>query len=251
MMSQQSIYSIQLLNDLHNYFPEILYNPDRFHNIQDVLGYIRSIAHISPYSRGLNQYNSRLANNRVGIPFQSVNLNRVNSFNNLGEQTSTINGLDNRLNRNIPIQPQQTIISMINEISPDSLRIIRPVENSSTLMNTILGGLFGDILGTTNMQSFLDERVTVAPTNDEISNASTVFRAEERQDDICTICQDNIEANHNVRRLTRCTHYFHQDCIDTWFRGNVHCPTCRDDIRDINRPPSVPENHRRTNIRGE
>jgi hypothetical protein len=148
--------------------------------------------------------------------------------------------------------------------------------NTNALMNTLLGGLFGDILGTggmggININSFLNERVAVYPTNEEIENASITTRATGRQDDICAICQDDIDTNQNIRRLTHCNHYFHRDCIDTWFRSNVHCPTCRHDIREVeenrqnirnndnindrlNRqntnPPPVPDNHRRTNVRG-
>ena len=95
-------------------------------------------------------------------------------------------------------------------------------------------------------------------TNDQIENASITFRTTRPQDDICAICQDHFAHNQNVRRLIHCNHYFHQDCIDIWFRGNVHCPTCRHDIRETeqgnvnernNNPPPVPENHRRMNIR--
>ena len=44
---------------------------------------------------------------------------------------------------------------------------------------------------------------------------------------------DNIESN-EVRRIMHCRHYFHRTCIDTWFQTNVHCPTCRYDIRTPN-----------------
>ena len=68
-----------------------------------------------------------------------------------------------------------------------------------------------------------------------ISNASTTFITTEQQDDNCAICQDVIEINQSVRRLTHCNHYFHEICIDTWFQRNVHCPTCRHDIRIVDR----------------
>jgi hypothetical protein len=128
--------------------------------------------------------------------------------------------------------------------------------------------MFGDILGTTNigggLQSFLDTRVPVYPTAGEIAEATTLHTAVHQQDDICAICQDDIEANQEVRRLNHCNHYFHRNCIDTWFQGNTHCPTCRHDIRETsnnrrsqenqnqnnqNAPPPVPESYRRMNIR--
>jgi hypothetical protein len=127
-------------------------------------------------------------------------------------------------------------------------------------MNTLLGGLFGDILGTgngINLNNFLNERVAVYPTNNEINNATTQQTATAQQEDICAICQDEIEVNQEMRRINHCGHYFHQDCIDTWFRGNVHCPTCRHDIRETNseaegtRSPPVHPNYRRANMRND
>lgn len=240
-MSQQ-IYSIQFLNELHNHFPELLYNPRRFQNIQDVLGYIRSVAEISPYDIGHQAYNNRSINQR----------------------TSTITSNSTPIRSEFPVNNlpiPQTFIAMIDELPSIQRTTVNTTTNHNTnaLMNTLIGGLFGDILGNgmgnVNLNTFLNERVPVYPTNQEIETASTIFRATSRQDDICTICQDDIENDQNVRRLTHCNHAFHQHCIDTWFQRNVHCPTCRHDIREVNQqdnnssPPPVPENYRRMNIR--
>jgi len=44
--------------------------------------------------------------------------------------------------------------------------------------------------------------------------------------DICVICQDNL-ANEQSFQLAECKHYFHQRCINSWFRqGNSKCPLC-------------------------
>lgn len=227
----QNIYPIQLLNDLHNHFPEILYNPNRFQNVSDLLLYIRSIANINPYERGMQQYNTQ--QNR-SLPNHIPPINPITHIN---------------------TQFPQTFITMFEEITPSTTQIQMPL-NNNTLMTTLISGLFGDVLNTntTNgLQSFLDQRVPIYPTVQEISNATTEYTADRNLEDICAICQDEIELNQNVRKILHCNHYFHKDCIDTWFRGNVHCPTCRHDIRvtdtAINNPPPVPENYRRMNIR--
>lgn len=45
---------------------------------------------------------------------------------------------------------------------------------------------------------------------------------------MCTICLDPVDLKHRVRRLSRCTHVFHRDCLDTWVdSGQVTCPLCR------------------------
>ena len=162
-MADQHIYTIPLLNDIHNHFPDILYNPRRFRNIHDLLDYIRQVAQISPYERGRYRYRTRLE------------------------------------------QPEPVYIP---------------------LNNSIFGRIITELVG--DMDDL--ESVIVRPTEQEISTATTVYRVNSLQDDICTICQDTVESG-EVRRVTQCGHYFHRVCIDTWFQGNVLCPTCRHDIR--------------------
>lgn len=256
-MLYQTPYSIQLLNDLHNHFPEILYNSGRFQTVADLLAYIREVAATSPYHQAYNQYlirqNARVRQNATTIPSfipQPPLAGTTAAAPSIPQVSQTFVTFEDQL-------PQTTRVRMSvnNPLNNNAL-------NSSLLINTLLGGLFGDILGTpinggNPLQDFLNQRVPIFPTNEEIENASIIFRPTRQQDDLCAICQDEFEINQNVRRLTHCNHSFHQDCIDTWFRTNVHCPTCRHDIREVtnnrttdNRnPPPVPDNHRRTNVR--
>lgn len=254
-MSQQNIYQIQLLNDLHNYFPEILYNPRRFNNVQDLLEYIIEVSNITPYTRGRQQYYNRQNNTTTTRVSPNPRQNYIPPPPPSTPPT-TVPGVSWVNNSTIP----QTYFTTFGFDENPTTRVRMSYNNNNVLMNTLLGGLFGDILsgqplGGINLNTFLNERVPVYPTNEEISNASTTFRANRRQDDICAICQEDIDAGQEARRITHCNHYFHRDCIDTWFRGNVHCPTCRHDIRETNTnstaPPPVPENYRRTNIRSE
>jgi hypothetical protein len=228
-MSQQNIYPVQLLNDIHNYFPDILYNPGRFRTVHDLLDYIRSVADVNPFSRGLTNYNVRqtqnMRSNEQPRPTQSPRANSVNV----------------------------TWIPNINEPHVTTEQFQIPIHGNSNIMSTLLGGLMAPIMGgiPNGLQTFLDQRVIVHPTQEEIEQASLVYNSTGQQDDICAICQDIIEQNQQVRRLLHCGHHFHLICIDTWFRENVHCPTCRHDIREVSQqhaPPPVPENHRRTNI---
>jgi hypothetical protein len=62
--SADSIYGVQLLDDLHNYFPELLYNSGRFHNVQDVLQYIIAVTRrrFDLFTYGREVYSANLAN---------------------------------------------------------------------------------------------------------------------------------------------------------------------------------------------
>lgn len=239
-MASQNIYSIQLLNDLHNHFPEILYNPRRFQNVQDLLGYIRTVSEVSPYDRGLHQYRMR-QRPRTSLP--------MNRYSNLNTSNPIIPVTTTGVPNTTGSTSQSTISTGTTSSSiPARIRINTDRTDRSNVMDNIIGGI-SIILGGVNggimsvneeaveeqFQAFLNQSVPVYPTTREIDNASTTFITTEQQDDNCAICQDEIETNQSIRCLTYCNHHFHQICIDTWFQRNVHCPTCRHDIRIIDR----------------
>jgi len=43
---------------------------------------------------------------------------------------------------------------------------------------------------------------------------------------VCDICFCDYENGDKIRRFHRCTHYFHQKCIDRWMRSHLKCPYC-------------------------
>ena len=48
----------------------------------------------------------------------------------------------------------------------------------------------------------------------------------------CTICIDDYKIGNIVRQL-KCSHTFHQDCIDKWLTEcDYKCPVCRDDSNE-------------------
>jgi hypothetical protein len=83
-------YPIQLLNDLHEHFPDILYNPERFQNVQDLLLYIRQVASINPYMSGRNLY-------RTYTQQPTVSFNNISSLISsvINEMMSDDNAMDN------------------------------------------------------------------------------------------------------------------------------------------------------------
>jgi hypothetical protein len=238
-MSQQDIYPVQLLNDLHNHFPDILYNPGRFQNVQDLLLYIRTVANDSPYQRGYREYNRQVARRVPQVISTFIDI------------PATVPLQSVPATRTTPVQA--TVRTTTRQVTPQT-NLNGLLSNNQLLINTLLGGMFGDLLDVpirTNLQDFLNERVPVRPTTEQIENATLLYTTTRNLEDNCAICQDTIETGQEVRKLHHCLHCFHRECIDTWFLEDVHCPTCRHDIREVeqNAPPPVPDSYRRTNIR--
>jgi len=75
------------------------------------------------------------------------------------------------------------------------------------------------------------EDVIVAPSTEQIRIATTVSKIEKPLDDNCAICQEEVIADSEIRKINLCNHAFHKGCIDQWFERSVFCPICRIDIR--------------------
>ena len=211
-----SLYGIQLLDDIHTYFPELLYNPSRFQNVSQVLEYIRSIAmRQSPYVRGYTNYN--LSNNTVPSPPEPIRI-RVETQEVPTVGTTVLNGTFD-----IPIGATQVD-------AEDPLTILSQLLNPNSMFNTLFAGLRGDT-------TF--ENVIVRPTDTQIANATSLDTVTALVEDNCAICQDPMERGAHVRKINVCGHTFHQTCIDTWFTSNVRCPICRRDIRESGQQDST------------
>jgi hypothetical protein len=96
-------------------------------------------------------------------------------------------------------------------------------ELSGGLMRNIFRNLMGGIIGG-GMES------VVVPLNLSSLRANTVV--EYGVEGNCSICQDDINSVELVRRIRKCNHKFHIDCVDKWFETSVKCPECRWDVRD-------------------
>ncbi|CAK9136520.1 unnamed protein product [Ilex paraguariensis] len=46
----------------------------------------------------------------------------------------------------------------------------------------------------------------------------------------CSICLHDVAGGESYRKLPKCHHCFHVDCIDAWFQSNSTCPLCRSQI---------------------
>jgi hypothetical protein len=275
-MSNNNVYPIQLLNDIHNWYPDILYNPGRFHSVQDLLDYIRSGADVNPYTRGLTLYNSwRYAGtsrapsavsgasttttpHNVVNPYASSTPTPAVSIPSSTHTTTTTTSSPPTIPPTITslstgvaaggagarLPPATSVVSIFEymmdngtDITPTTnIRASIPLTFSDTTNNrlgtSILSALLGLSPSSGGLESFLNQNVTVRPSQEQIDRNTTLSTAGRTQDDNCAICQDSIDSGQEMRRINHCSHLFHKECIDTWLATNVHCPTCRHDIRE-------------------
>lgn len=216
-------YTISLLNDLHEHFPDLLYRPQDFHSVQDVLQYIIRVANRNPYEIGRSQYQS----SQPAQPSQpsSRSYFHTQSPANLRGQLNT--------NRSISTLLRSTLFSPIIHRNP-----IPPVQMSPT--DNIVLDFINQLYAPQNNEgadiniSILNDRVIVRPTDEQIEAGTLILTANQVNQDNCAICQDPIEIGQTIRMIRHCTHRFHKDCIDPWFQQHVTCPTCRHDIRELN-----------------
>ena len=227
-----SNYHAPILNDLHNYFPEILYNPGRFQTTQDLLQYIIQVANENPYLRGQAQYNyyqSRLQNApRAPHTLPSASPSIPSALPSAPHAQPSAPEY-------APPSPDRVHAARISRFGVEDdgrsfLNILYAPQGSSPLRQD---GFLSNLLGLLYApQNFLDP-VIVHPSTQQIDEATSVETALVTQDDNCAICQEEIGEGQEMRTIDHCNHTFHQHCIDIWFQRNVRCPTCRHDIRDF------------------
>jgi hypothetical protein len=194
MADNRPYYDIQFLNDIHSYFPDILYRPERFSTVASLLQYIRTQA-----SARYDLFSNAQRNHVVNTP---------------------------------PANNRSTA-HIIHTTSPSPPPLVRTRTQAYEVMplNSLLTTLIG--LGQLGQDQDFMDAVQVAPSAQQVER-STQLRQANAQDETarCSICQDSFTSGQAIRFLRHCRHEFHRGCIDTWFQSNVHCPMCRWDIRE-------------------
>lgn len=130
--------------------------------------------------------------------------------------------------------------------------------NDQRVLNALLGPLINanavnnprngnDLLGPNLFTNILESMFPVPeessiPTAAAIDAASTLHTTVP-DDTVCPICQEHDSfgeprPTEQWRRLN-CTHVFHTACIGVWFERDSHCPVCRWDIRQRVHPSTT------------
>jgi hypothetical protein len=248
----ETLYGVHLLDDLHNYFPALLYDSSEFHSVQSVLRYVQqqTRSRFDLFSYGLREYLSTSPQQGSSVPLVHRTMRASGTSVPLGRPAgpSTF-----PVGLNAAAPPPQTRIRPITvdinlregEEDQDEEEDSAPLETalSRALLNLLqvpagtltrdyaIGGVALGGFGGRGMDQFL-QPVVVRPTAEQIEANTTLGNLVSDTEHACAICQDALTSDQEGRKLNACGHWFHTQCIDTWLSGNVHCPVCRHDIRE-------------------
>ncbi len=130
----QTVYGVGLLDDLHNYFPKILYRPQEFVTVPDLLAYVQqnTMRRFNLFENGNRMYQqSRPSYSSVArFPINSMHVNRVHSANG----SSAAIDLSTLL-RTLLVQPSAPLANSFNDpvIVHASQDIIENASSQETL----------------------------------------------------------------------------------------------------------------------
>jgi hypothetical protein len=243
----EHLYGFHLLDDIHNLFPEFLYDAGMFPGNQ-IVTFLQMRTHeLFPEEYARNRGNYRLyqlerRRREAGIPtllaHPQTPPRRIQPTRVPATPTRPVR------TRQQPQQPQQpdqeTYRQPRHPLQPPEIQTYTlPLTSfftsltDTTNLNTLLASA---LLGTRQDLADLLTPVAVAPTAAQLAAGSIVSSVEPPADVTCTICQDHVQplpTSTEWRILRHCGHRFHRSCIDEWYRQNVHCPVCRHDIREV------------------
>lgn len=254
----EQVYYVGLLDDLHNFFPAILYDYRRFSTGHEIISYIQQQMneHFNTFDRARRAYERQHG-------FTTIHMGTT------GQRMIVTPVPQTRPTQPVPAPRPQVAVGMTTEtidLTPLFTNNLRRQTTGGGLGARVPGGDLEEVTaefgipnmlgGATGGGGILDqlanlltraaEPVVVAPTPQQIERATTIrvpYSTEEAEHTACAICQDPLMAETDVRPLreiTHCEHIFHQTCIDRWFQRNVRCPVCRFDIRDQESPEHSP-----------
>ena len=131
---------------------------------------------------------------------------------------------------NIQIETHNQIIVSHKSVSNNTNIEIYKGNNQDTIEDTIEDENIVTIEDE-NIVSIENENIDTI--DDEIDESNQTINSNQNFDNRCVICMENIEKESIIRKLNKCNHFFHINCIDKWFESKITCPTCRQDIRDL------------------
>jgi hypothetical protein len=243
-------YATALLNDIHVNFPALLYLPERFHTVQDLLQYVQQqmSARYDVFTSWRRYYEQMDREAAAAAAAQQPQQQQQPRYNNRyqsrwGQANQNYPQRQPQQPRPqvyVPPSPEVQVTAEVDQAAINALinhALLVPNPATDTLTTTLLRSIFGPFDMNPNPNPNANrttpfwEPVPVVPTAAQIAAASTTYAAPTVLDTPCAICQDSIAEGAQVRKLTFCNHFFHKECVDNWFLRDTRCPTCRHDVR--------------------
>jgi hypothetical protein len=201
MDNYTTVYGVGLLDDIHNYFPDLLYNTGRFQNITHVFHYVRNQMNtrFNLFSYGASLHNAAPPAAAYAEPSTPTPIFR---------RRATA--------QNETVQAANFLLGLMQLGTEGDMGIQLP----------------GRFAQTPDIWASFNDPVVVRPTAQAIAaGTENIEGSTLAENTVCAICQDIISNTDPARRLRACGHVYHRVCIDQWLLRSVHCPTCRHDIR--------------------
>lgn len=245
----QTIYGFSILDELHNFFPELLYDIELFNDT--LLQWFRyRVETLFPrYVREQNMYrlydshtrrtHYRAWEQRRLVPTNTSALNPVHpSTPTVVTTTNTLPPPTTPLRRTQavnPIAPRrvQRQTTQIRVPLTDTLLDVDTAQPIRDIFDLLIGtatGLTTPLIIPTTGNVFQD--VPVIPTRSQVEAGSRLVHASTlAPDTTCSICMEQVQETGSWRTL-HCGHHYHDSCILRVFEDSVHCPICRADVRN-------------------
>ena len=216
------------------------------------------------FNRIPNNTTSHSSSNVNNLNEQS-NVTNINLTNNQTNQTSA-NIIPNRRSqisqniqsnlRYLPPRSSQTTSNLLDNLlddiilgsPPPSRRTVRPrrypeIMEVTYSVDSRPSRSLVDLFRTINNEQPPDNLITTHETisrNTEVYTYSNANNNDNNDNDeasedtveTCVICQEPLEDGCIMRKIKKCNHSFHMNCLDIWLERKITCPTCRADIRE-------------------
>lgn len=241
----ENVYGFGFLDEVHNFFPELLYDEGLFPS-ETVRWMRHRVNNLFPsvFVRQQNMYNLYSAEPRLRsyVQWHREHIHtpvlaappppRAAGAAAAAETAETPAGGAGVSRR------RQAVVAQ--DLSGARTRRVQPQTQMPALFTSLLwdireplGAEFSDLFTTFNIP-LVD--VSVAPTGAQVESASALRSATSIPEDVnCSICQERGDESISWRVL-HCGHMYHRECVDRWFVSHTQCPICRADVRTLQRP---------------
>ena len=144
----------------------------------------------------------------------------------------TRNNRSRRRETQTQTQTRPTLSSLFSDITQRYNNSTNPTITPQSVELTFTNPLFDNIFNTTNTNEDNTNHILMSHRTINDSTEILTHQSAENEEITCAICQENIENNNVIRKIKKCNHFFHINCLDKWLENHATCPSCRTDIRE-------------------